>query len=143
MQLHQIKPIHKPKVRRRVGRGGKRGTYSGRGQKGQNVRAGRKMVPALKEWIKKYPKLRGYRFELKENPVAILNISDISGKINESETINPKMLVEKRLVRRVKGKIPVVKILGGGDVKKKLVFENCLFSKSAKEKIEKAGGEIK
>lgn len=65
MQIHQLKPIHKIKKKKRVGRGGKRGTYSGRGLKGQKSRAGRKMQPAIREFIKKFPKLRGYRFKSK------------------------------------------------------------------------------
>src|SRR4030043_532865 len=55
----QMKPKHKLKKKKRVGRGGKRGTYSGKGIKGQKSRAGRKMVPVIRELIKKYPKLRG------------------------------------------------------------------------------------
>lgn len=63
MQLNDLKPIHKNKKRKRVGRGGKRGTYSGRGQKGQLSRAGRKLKPVIREIIKRYPKLRGYKFK--------------------------------------------------------------------------------
>ena len=63
MQLHEIKPIHKVKKPKRVGRGGKRGTYSGRGQKGQKSRAGHKMKPVVRELVKRYPKLRGYKFK--------------------------------------------------------------------------------
>jgi len=59
MQFHQLKPIHKMKKRKRIGRGGKRGTYSGRGTKGQKSRAGRKLVPIIRGLIKRYPKLRG------------------------------------------------------------------------------------
>ena len=61
MQLQELKPIHKKKQRKRVGRGGKRGTYAGRGLKGQRARAGRRLKPAIRELIKRYPKLRGYR----------------------------------------------------------------------------------
>ena len=65
MQLQQLKPIHKFKKRKRVGHGGKRGTHSGRGVKGQRARAGRRLKPVIRELIKKYPKLRGYRQKLK------------------------------------------------------------------------------
>ncbi|MBZ1348254.1 MAG: uL15 family ribosomal protein [Candidatus Nealsonbacteria bacterium] len=61
MQLHQLKPIHKRKKRKRLGRGGKRGTYSGRGMKGQKSRAGARFEPIIRGLIKRYPKLRGYR----------------------------------------------------------------------------------
>lgn len=63
MQLHQLRPIHKKKPRKRVGRGGKRGTYSGRGVKGQKSRSGARLQPVIRELIKRYPKLRGYRFK--------------------------------------------------------------------------------
>lgn len=59
MQLHELQPKHKLKKQKRIGRGGKRGTYSGRGIKGQKSRAGRKLKPAIREFIKRYPKLRG------------------------------------------------------------------------------------
>jgi large subunit ribosomal protein L15 len=63
VQLHQIKPESKRKTKKRVGRGGKRGTYCGRGLKGQKSRAGRKTRPALRDIIKRIPKKRGYRFK--------------------------------------------------------------------------------
>lgn len=143
MQLHQLKPIHKLKKRKRIGRGGKRGTYSGRGLKGQKARAGRKLQPAIRELIKKYPKLRGYRFQKREKNIVVLNIEVLRKKIKTGEIINPKTLLKKKLIRRIKGKIPKVKILGKGELNKNLVIENCQLSKSAKQKIEKAGGTIK
>ncbi|PIS13477.1 MAG: hypothetical protein COT67_01505 [Candidatus Tagabacteria bacterium CG09_land_8_20_14_0_10_41_14] len=63
MQLHQLKPSTKNKDKKRIGRGGKRGTYSGRGLKGQKSRAGRKLRPQLRDIIKRLPKKRGYRFK--------------------------------------------------------------------------------
>jgi len=141
MQLHQIKPVHKPKKEKRIGRGGKRGTFCGRGIKGQKARAGRKLKPIVREILKKYPKLRGYRFSAKKD-YAILNLRDIERKFKEGEKVSPEILVEKRLVRKISGRIPKVKILAKGEIKKALIFENCLFSKKAKEKIEKAGGKI-
>lgn len=59
MQLHEIHPTHKLKGKKRIGRGGKRGTYSGKGIKGQNSRAGAKVRPEMRDVIKKTPKLRG------------------------------------------------------------------------------------
>jgi len=141
MQLHQIKPVHKPKKEKRIGRGGKRGTYCGRGIKGQKARAGRKLKPIVREILKKYPKLRGYRFSAKKD-YAILNLRDIERKFKEGERVSPEILVKKRLVRKISGKVPKVKILAKGEIKKPLIFENCLFSKKAKEKIEKVGGKI-
>ncbi|MDI6592060.1 MAG: 50S ribosomal protein L15 [Patescibacteria group bacterium] len=143
MQLHEIKPIHKRKRRKRVGRGGKRGTYSGRGIKGQKARAGRKLKPVIRELIKRYPKLIGYRMKRKESKIAILNLEILEKKFNSGEKINPKILLERKIIRRIKGRMPKVKILGKGKLIKKLIIENCQVSKEAKEKIEKAGGTIK
>jgi len=142
MQLHQLKPKHKLKKKKRIGRGGKRGTYSGKGIKGQRSRAGRKFAPVVRELIKKYPKLRGHRFKGQDKNLAIVNIGDLDEKFKESETVNSKALLERKLIRRIKGKTPKVKILGKGELKKKLIIENCELSKSAKEKIEKSKSKI-
>ncbi len=143
MQLHQLKSKNKSKKRIRIGRGGKRGTYSGKGNKGQRSRAGRKFQPAIRELIKKFPKLRGYRFRNRLSNIVALNIDDITKRFEVGETVSPKSLLEKRLIRRIKGKMPVVKILGEGKIERKLIIEDCQVSNSAKEKIEKAGGEVK
>ena len=143
MQLHQLKPIHKKKQKKRIGRGGKRGTYSGRGIKGQKARAGARFQPVIRELIKKYPKLRGYKFKSKTSKLAIVNIETLAKKFKEKEKITPEILLTKGLIRRIKGKIPKVKILGRGEIKKPLVIEDCEVSKQAKEKIKKAGGSVK
>ena len=59
MQFHTLKRKTKNKKARQVGRGGTRGKTSGRGTKGQNARAGRKKRPELRDFIKRFPKLRG------------------------------------------------------------------------------------
>ena len=56
MQLNELTPQYKPKRKKRIGRGGKRGTYCGKGIKGQNSRAGAKIRPAIRDMIKKIPK---------------------------------------------------------------------------------------
>jgi len=61
MQLHELKPDHKNKTKKRIGRGGKRGTFSGKGVKGQKSRAGRKIRPGTRDLIQQIPKLRGAR----------------------------------------------------------------------------------
>jgi large subunit ribosomal protein L15 len=143
MQLNQLTPNHKPRKSRRVGRGGKRGTYSGRGMKGQKSRAGRKMQPAVRELIKKYPKLRGYRFNPKYSSRVIVKLEDLEKNFEPGEKVSPQILVEKKIIRKSKGRVPEVKILASGKIEKKLDIENCLFSKTAKEAVEKAGGTIK
>ncbi len=143
MQLHELKPIHKRKPRKRVGRGGKRGTYSGKGIKGQKSRAGRKFKPIIRELIKKYPKLRGYRFKpVKEKP-CVVNLGTLEQTFKADAKVTPQTLLEKKIIRRIKGKVPQVKILAKGDVTKKLIIEGCQVSESAKKKIEKAEGTMK
>ena len=143
MQLHELKRKHKNKDKKRVGRGGKKGTTSGKGTKGQKSRAGRKMVPMIRELIKRYPKLRGYRsFEI-ENYFAVVNLDVLEKNTKDGEIINPENLVKKGIISKVKGKTPKVKILGTGKLTKKLVVENCKMSETAKGAIEKAGGSIK
>lgn len=144
MQLHELIPKHKLKKKKRVGRGGKRGTYSGRGIKGQKARAGRKLKPIIREIIKRYPKLRGYKFKRKiKEKTIILNLETLEKKFKSGEKVSPQVLLERKIISKIKGRMPKVKILAKGQIKKPLIIENCLISKSAKEKIEKAGGSIK
>jgi len=142
MQLHEIRSIHKNKRKKRVGRGGKRGTYSGRGIKGQKARAGRRLKPFIRELIKRYPKLRGTKFKSWRQKPTIVNIEVLEGKFNNLEIVSPKSLLEKNIIRKIKGRLPEVKILGQGKINKKLTIKDCKISKGAKEKIEKAGGKI-
>jgi len=142
MQLNTLKRQHPNKKSQQVGRGGTRGKTSGRGGKGQTARAGNKRRPEIRDIIKKLPKLRGYRFNsasIKSSPVNVnsLNVFD-TGSI-----VNPASLFEKNLVRRVGGILPHVKILGTGELSKKLSIIDCKVSASAKVKIEKVGGSIK
>lgn len=139
MQIHQISP-KKQKNRKRVGRGGKRGTYSGRGVKGQASRAGKRIRPALRDFIQKIPKLRGvpasrYKKQgVKQYRVVyqIVNLDILDAKFKDGETVSPKALLDKKLVRRMKGKMPQVKILGRGKLARKLNFEGVEMSKNAK-----------
>ena len=135
MQLHNIKPKNKLKKSKRVARGGKRGGYSGRGIKGQKSRAGAKIRPAIRDLMMKFPKKRGrakHAFKSLLKKPAILNLTDIDKRFKEGEIISPKTL-----------NLPKIKILGKGEISKKLYFQNVLLSKSARDKILKAGGNIK
>ena len=143
MQLHELNPKHKNRNKKRVGRGGRKGTFSGHGMKGQKSRAGRKMVPIIRELIKKYPKLKGYRSFAIENHFAVVNLEVLEKNSKEGEIINPESLIKKGIISRMNGKTPKVKILGTGELTKKIVVENCKTSKTAKAAIEKAGGSIK
>jgi large subunit ribosomal protein L15 len=142
MQLNTLKRQHPNKKSQQVGRGGTRGKTSGRGGKGQTARAGNKRRPQMRDIIKKLPKLRGYRFNsgaIKPSPVNVgaLNMFEIGA------VVSPVSLFENNLIRRVGGNIPHVKILGTGEISKKLSVVDCEVSASAKTKIEKAGGTIK
>ena len=142
MQVHQIKPSIKKKTKKRVGRGGKRGTYSGRGSKGQRAH-GVRIRPHLRDIIKRLPKKRGYRFHpIEKKPMIVINLEVLERKFKEGDKITPKILAEKGIPGFKKGKMPEVKLLGSGNITKKLLVSECQISQSAKEKIEKAGGKI-
>jgi len=168
MQLHQIKPTHSKKKPKRIGRGGKRGTYSGRGIKGQKARAGRGPYLGLAGGnipLKKIPKKRGatgrtkkkirrgskiHLYRLKRQPLTI-NLSEISQNFKPGEVVSPRTLWEKKLINVSLSKYNLkkpdslpVKILGRGKLKvKKLVFQNLQFSESVKAQIKKNQGIIK
>lgn len=140
MQIHQLN--HQSVTKKRIGRGGKRGTYSGRGIKGQGARAGGNFRPHILDLIKQTPKLRGRGknsfkslSEIRKlRPIAV-NLAVIEKNFGEGETVSPKTLSEKRLISKISGQLPKVKILGGGELTKKLKFKNCIFSKTAGEKV--------
>jgi len=141
MQFHNVQRKTYNKTKKRVGRGGKRGTYSGRGLKGQKSRAGRKIRPQMRDTIKKIPKKRGYRFaSIKVKPL-VVNIALLDVVFKDGETITPQMLVDK-LQKKKKGRLQI-KILGKGTLTKALSVSGCLMSRSAHEKIEQAGGSVK
>ncbi|MEK7103890.1 MAG: 50S ribosomal protein L15 [Patescibacteria group bacterium] len=143
MQINDLQPQHKNKDRKRIGRGGSKGTYCGKGCKGQKSRAGRKMQPFMRELIKRYPKIRGYRQELRAEGGLSINLNVLEKAFEEGAKITPQILVDKKLIRKIAGKTPLVKILGNGELTKSFSFESCLVSKAAQVKIEKAGGSIK
>jgi large subunit ribosomal protein L15 len=142
MQLHTIS-APKNNTAKRVGRGGKRGTYSGRGIKGQRARAGRRIRPQLRDIIKKIPKKRGYRFTAFRVRPRGVNVSVLDTVFQTGDSITPQTLVERGVVSTRGGSLPTVKILGNGKLTKKLIVEGCALSVSAKEKIENVGGSIK
>ncbi len=140
MQIHDIKP-KKVEKKKKVGRGGKRGTYSGRGMNGQGSRAGTgKREPLIRRIIKRYPKLRGYNASSLYN-VHEVNLFTIEKHFENESKVTPETLVEKKIVSKSK-KLPV-KILGEGEVSKKFYIEGCFISKKAKDAIEKSGGTVR
>lgn len=148
MQLHSFSPRTKNKKNAPVGRGGKRGKTSGRGGKGQTARAGHKIRPEVRDLIKKLPKRRGHGKNrartVKTNRItgATVNLATLEAMYKAGETVSPASLLGKNLVRRAKGRAPLVKILGMGSLAKALVVKGCTLSVSAREAITKAGGTV-
>lgn len=146
MQLHTIKRKNKNKKSPAVGRGGKRGKTSGKGTKGQNARSGRKKRPEMRDVIKRFPKLRGRGKNSNktiQNSSVPVNLTRLEATFDAGSIVSPKTLIEKGVVKGQKGAYPKVKILGDGEITKKLTIVDCAVSLSAKEKIEKAGGSVK
>jgi large subunit ribosomal protein L15 len=146
MQIHEIRRVTPLQKSKTVGRGGKRGKTSGKGGKGQTARAGHRVRPAMRDIIKKLPKLRGHgknrsKSVFYRGPEAVVNVGALN-VFSAGDTVSPTALVAKGLIGEAFGKNPKVKILGNGDLSMKLSFERCTVSQSAKEKIEKAGGTI-
>lgn len=140
LSLHTIKPTPgSKKKKRRVGRGGKRGTYSGRGLKGQKSRSGAHGMRrrGIRQLMESTPKLRG--FKSSQTKPAVVNLVDLNKKYKDGEKVTPKSLFSKGLVTKTKNG---VKILGKGSLKIKLEISKCQTSQSAKEKIEQAGGKV-
>lgn len=140
MQIHQLK-IKSQKRKRRVGRGGKKGTYSGRGMKGQKSRSGANVNPIFEggrsTLIEHLPKIRGFKSHRPKNQV--VDLQQLEKHFTNSDIVNPQSLLAKKLIDNIK---TPVKILGDGEIKKKFTIEKCLVSKSAKEKIEAKGGKV-
>jgi len=152
LNLHSLSPAQPRKDRKRIGRGlgSGKGRYSGRGIKGQKSRAGSHKLPAGFEGGQmpidmRLPKLRGSTsadampigpFRTYSQPV---NLRDLEARFDAGADVSPESLVEKGLLKNTKVD---VKILGSGELTKKLAVSAHGFSKSAREKIEAAGGSI-
>lgn len=143
MQLHQLSPKTKQKKEKRVGRGGKRGTYSGRGLKGQKARAGHRIRPAERDLLKKIPKLRGYKFNPFRQAPAVVNLGELEKRFKEGETVSPETLLHRGLIGKMKGRLPKVKVLGNGVLKKRLIFRNVVFSTRAAKKLKTENEKVK
>jgi large subunit ribosomal protein L15 len=145
MQLHTISSKTKQKTKKHIGRGGKRGTTSGRGTKGQKARSGHKIRPEIRDIIKRIPKLRGrgkHSFVGHAKEIFSFDLDFVSNHFEAGQTVNARSLRLKNFIPNQKTK-PEIKILGSGALKKKLVFEGLLYSASAREKIKEAGGTVK
>jgi len=146
MQFNTLKAKTKRVTSKQVGRGGTRGKTAGRGTKGQNARAGHKNRPELRDFIKRFPKLRGRgvsSFKSIKKKNAPVNLGLVEKSFSAGEIVSPKTLFEKKLLSSKDLATSKVKILGTGILTKKLDFENVIVSVSAKVVIEKLGGSIK
>ena len=148
MQIHEIKRKNPNKKKKTVGRGGTRGKTSGRGMKGQKSRAGHSIRPEMRDIIKKIPKLRGYGTNRsrtvntsRPQPQSV-TLSRLNEMFEIGSTVSPVELVEKNIVKREKGRLPLVKVVARGGLTKKLTISHCTFSPKAKEAVIKAGGTI-
>lgn len=133
MQINTIKLNNKRKKRKTIGRGGKKGTYSGKGNKGQKARSGAHVYPLFEggrsTLIDHMKKKRGFKsLNLKK---AIVKLSDIDKKFKNGDEINVESLIKVGLVDKMEAK-NAIKVLGGKDIKKQFVFDkNISLSASA------------
>jgi len=146
MQMNSLKRAHANTKHVQVGRGGKRGKTAGRGTKGQNARSGHRKRPELRDIIKKIPKLRGHgknraKSSFVKDRAITINLKSIEAKFTDGSAVNVETLRAAKLITA--SKTPAgIKILGNGEITKKLSFSNVSVSESAKEKIIKAGGSV-
>jgi len=146
MQIHELKPQHKTKRKKRIGFGGKHGTHSGRGIHGQTSRPSHRLKPIIRELIKRYPKLRGHRGTFKtqylKTRAVTVDLEILEKKFKSEEKVTQKTLLEKGIITKIKGEFPSIKILGKSKMTKALIIEGLSLSKKAKEEIERAGGKV-
>ena len=146
MKLNDLRPNEGggSKARKRLGRGigSGLGKTSGRGHDGQNSRSGGGVRPGFEggqmPLFRRLPK-RGFT-NIFAKEFAIINIEDLNVFADDT-VVTPELLITEGLVK--KGKvIDGIKILGNGEITKKLTVKSHKFSKSAAEKIEAAGGKV-
>jgi large subunit ribosomal protein L15 len=152
LNLHSLKPAQARKTRKRIGRGlgSGKGRYAGRGIKGQKARSGSHKLPVGFEGGQmpidmRLPKLRGNTsadarpvgpFRTYTQPV---NLRDLEARFDAGAEVTLEALLEKGLIRNTRVD---VKILGSGELTKKLTVTAHGFSSSAREKIEAVGGTV-
>ncbi len=142
MKLHELKPEHKNKSKKRVGRGlgSGVGKTSKRGQKGQNSRSGGGVRPGFEggqnPLFRRIPKF-GFK-NINYKKYAIINLDQLNA-FKEGSIVGHKEFVKSGLIKKNDS---LIKILGNGKLTKKLTIKANKFSLSAKEAIEKVGGKI-
>ncbi len=141
MKLHELSPAPGSKkdcFRKGRGAGSGNGKTAGKGHKGQNARSGGGVRPGFEggqlPLYRKLPK-RGFKNHFKVE-YAIVNVSALD-KFADGETVNLDKLMETGVINKP---LDGLKVLGNGEITKKLTVQASVFSASAKEKIEAAGG---
>ena len=144
MSLNEVnRGIRRNKKRKRIGRGpgSGHGKTAGRGHKGQGSRAGHSQHPTFQggamPLVRRVPK-RGFNNRW-GSIVAVVNVGQIDQAFEAGEEVTLEALAKKNLA---KGRFDLLKVLGDGELSKKLKVSGHRFSKSAIEKIEKSGGEV-
>ena len=142
MKLNELSKAPEAKTRKRVGRGpgSGMGKTSTRGQKGQKSRSGAS-IPA---WFqggqtplyRRLPK-RGFNNAEFRTAYATINLSDLNKFFNDGDVVTPELLKERGIIKK---QLCGVKVLGNGELEKKLTVKANRFSSSAVTKIESAGG---
>ena len=142
MKLHELSPAPGSNVPvKRIGRGpaSGQGKTAGKGHKGQKARAGRGMRAGFEggqmPLQRRIPK-RGF-VNIFAKEIAIVNLSAIDEKFADGAVVDVEALIEAGLVKKA---LDGVKVLGNGEISKKLTVKANAFSESAKAKIEAAGG---
>jgi large subunit ribosomal protein L15 len=142
LTLHTISPKKgSTKPKKRIGRGlGSKGTYSGRGVKGQRARSGGRsglQLKGIRGIMLSTPKMRGFTSGYPR--MQIVSVADISKHFKTGAKITPNILFKAGLVDSAKGP---VKVLGDGTIAIQITLAQCKVSSSAKQKIEAAGGTV-
>ncbi len=142
-QLNNLKSL--VKKRKRIGRGGSRGGTSGRGNKGQKARSGALIGPVFEggqmPLTRRLPK-RGFNNAVFRKAYSVVNIDDLDRVFAAGTVVTKAVLVEKGLIPAKKSKGGVlVKIVGNGQLTKKLEVHADAFSKTAEKAINDRGGQ--
>ncbi len=145
MELHNLKPNPGAKHRRKrlgCGESSGLGKTSGRGHKGQKSRSGGGVRPGFEggqmPLHRRLPK-RGFNNTRFQDKIVIVNLSQLEAHFEDGATVNEESLRDAGLI---KGQFDSIKVLGQGQLSKKLTVAISTMSASAKEKIEKAGGSL-
>ena len=141
MKLHELSPAQgsaKPAWRKGRGPGSGNGKTAGKGHKGQNARSGGGVRPGFEggqiPLYRKLPK-RGFNNIFAKN-YAIVNVEDLN-RFEDGAVVDLDALLAAKIIRKP---MDGVKVLGNGELTKKLTVKAAVFSATAKEKIEAAGG---